>query len=71
MPRYNFDLVGTRTVHDHHGLLFADCQMAARFAENLAAELSVIRPDICDRAWVRMSDQREQLLIYCVSIGRH
>ena len=69
MPRFNFDVVGIRTVADHNGLIFADCQVAARFADNLAAELSILRPDLCEKACVMMSDERRNKLTYCVAIG--
>ena len=69
MPRFNFDLVGTRTVHDHRGLLFTDCQVATHFADNMAAELSVIRPELRENACVMMTDEHRDELTYCVAIG--
>jgi hypothetical protein len=68
MPRFNFDLVGACAVHDRHGLIFADCQVAARFADDLAAELSIIRPELRKNACVVMTDQADHELTYCVSI---
>jgi len=68
MPRFNFDLVGARAVHDHHGLIFADCRRAARFADELAAELAVIRPELRNSACVVMTDQGRDTLTYCVAI---
>lgn len=69
MPRFNFDLVGARNVHDHHGMIFADCQVAARFADDLAADLNALRPDLRERACVMMTDECRDKLTYCVAIG--
>jgi hypothetical protein len=69
MPRFNFDLVGARAVHDRHGLIFADCRRAARFADELAAELAVIRPELRNNACVVMTDQGRDTLTYCVAIS--
>jgi hypothetical protein len=69
MPRFNFDLVGSRTVHDRYGLLFADCQAAARFADGMAAELSTVRPELRDNACVIMTDGHRDKLTYCVAIS--
>jgi hypothetical protein len=68
MPRFNFDLVGACAVQDRHGLIFADCRLAARFADELAAELSVIRPELRNAACVVMTDQERDTLTYCVAI---
>ena len=68
MPRFNFDLVGACAVHDRHGMIFADCRIAARFADDLAAELGMIRPELRNNACVVMTDQDRDALIYCVVI---
>jgi hypothetical protein len=68
MPRFNFDLVGACAVQDRHGMIFADCQVAARFADELAAELGIIRPELRKNAWVAMTDQAQDGLTYCVAI---
>lgn len=68
MPRFNFDLVGACAVHDRHGLIFADCRLAGRFADELAAELSVIRPELRNTACVVMTDEGRDKLTYCVAI---
>jgi hypothetical protein len=69
MPRFNFDLVGACPVQDRHGLIFADDEVAARFADGLAADLSIIRPELRKNASVVMTDQRRDGLTYCVAIG--
>lgn len=69
MPRFNFDLVGARMVHDQQGMIFADCQVAARFAEELAADLAVLRPELCEHACVVMTDERRDKLTYCIAIA--
>ena len=68
MPRFNFDLVGARAVHDHQGMIFADCQIAARFADELAAELGVVRPELHEKTSVVMTDERREQITYCVGI---
>jgi hypothetical protein len=68
MPRFNFDLVGACAVQDRHGLIFADRRRAARFADELAAELSIIRPELRNAACVVMTDQERETLTYCVAI---
>lgn len=70
MPRFNFDLVGARTVHDRHGMIFVDCGAAARFATELATELSTIRPELNDQACVVMTDERRNEITYYVAIAR-
>jgi hypothetical protein len=37
-------------VHDPQGMIFADCQVPARFADEMAAELSVLRPELFEAA---------------------
>jgi hypothetical protein len=69
MPRFNFDLIGSRVVHDHRGMLFEDCKAAARFAEELATELGVARPELHGKASVVMTDERHDALTYCVAVG--
>jgi hypothetical protein len=68
MPRFNFDLVGACTVRDRHGLIFVDCGLAGRFADELAAELGVIRPELRNKVSVVMTDQERDTLTYCVAI---
>jgi hypothetical protein len=68
MPRFNFDLVGSCAVKDRHGLVFANYEVAARFADELAAELSIIRPELRKAASVVMTDQDRDTLTYCVAI---
>jgi hypothetical protein len=68
MPRFSFDLVGACAVYDRHGLIFADCRLAARFADELAAELSILRPELRQNACVVMADQGRDALTYCVAI---
>jgi hypothetical protein len=68
MPRFNFDLVGACAVHDRHGMIFADCRVAARFADELATELGIIRPELRKNACVVMTDQDHDGLTYCVAI---
>jgi hypothetical protein len=46
MPRFNFDLAGARAVHDPHGMIFADCLVAAHFAEEMAANLGEAKPEL-------------------------
>jgi hypothetical protein len=69
MPRFNFDLLGARTVHDPNGMVFADCEAAARFANELANELSVLRPELNECAFVMMTDEPDNKLTYCIAIG--
>jgi hypothetical protein len=57
MPRFNFDLIGSRVVHDHRGMLFEDCKAAARFAEELATELGVAPTGIARKSF-RGNDRR-------------
>ena len=68
MPRFNFDLVGSCAVQDRHGLVFADYEVAARFADELAAELSINRPELRKTASVVMTEQGRDTLTYCVAI---
>jgi hypothetical protein len=68
MPRFNYDLVGARTVLDRQGLIFEDCQIAGRFADRLASDLGVVRPELRETACVMMTDEFRNELTYCVSI---
>jgi hypothetical protein len=65
MPRFNFDLAGPRPVPDRQGMIFRDCFVAGRFAENLAADIGAVRPDICGRASVVMTDEHWNSIMYC------
>jgi hypothetical protein len=67
MPRFNFDLIGARTVHDPNGLIFVNCKAAGRFAVELANDLSALRPELHENASVVMTDERN-LLTYCIAI---
>jgi hypothetical protein len=71
MPRFNFDLIrpGAGAVHDHQGMIFADCRAAAHFAEGLAADLGMVRPELRDAASVVMTDERRDEVMYCVAVG--
>jgi hypothetical protein len=71
MPRFNFDLFwpGAHMVHDHQGMIFADCRAAAHFADELAADLCMVRPELRDVASVVMTDERRSELTYCVAVG--
>jgi hypothetical protein len=68
MPRFNFDLVGPRPVPDRQGMIFQDCHVAGRFADELAADLSTVRPDLRGKASVVMTDEHRNLITYCVAI---
>lgn len=68
MPRFKFDVIGPPTVKDPHGIIFADCQVAACFANKLASELGAVRPELCGRASVVMTDEHRNKLTYCVAI---
>jgi hypothetical protein len=72
MPRFNFDLFwpGTGAVHDHQGMIFADCRAAAHFAEGMAADLGMVRPELRDEASVVVTDERRREFMYCVAVGR-
>src|SRR4051794_37509852 len=69
VPRFNFDLVGACVVRDHQGLVFADCEVAADFAEKLAADLEDIRPELREETCVVMTDERRNEIMYCVAVG--
>ncbi len=69
MPRFNFDLAGPRPVTDRQGMIFQDCYIAGRFAAKLAAELSIVRPDLREKASVVMTDEGRNAITYCVAIG--
>jgi hypothetical protein len=71
MPRFNFDIAGAHTVHDPYGMIFADCQVAGRFADRLADELSFLRPELNETASVVMTDEHRNLLTYCIAIDRN
>jgi hypothetical protein len=68
MPRFHFDLLGDFSAKDPGGMPFADCGQAARFADRLADELSVLRPELVGKASVVMTDKCPNLLTYCVAI---
>ncbi len=69
MPRFNFDLVGPHPVADQQGMIFEDCYTAGRYAEKLAAELSVVRSDLGGESSVVMTDANRNAITYCVAIG--
>jgi hypothetical protein len=46
MPRYHFDLIGTKTIADPSGLILADDIQASDAADRLANELYSIRPEL-------------------------
>jgi hypothetical protein len=69
MPRFYFNLIGSKSVSDKHGLLFSDVQFAADVAERLAAELFAVRPELRGTASVLMLDGRRSDLTYCVAIA--
>jgi hypothetical protein len=69
MPRFYFDLIGSKSVSDKHGLLFGDQHVAAHVAEKLAAELFAVRPELRGTASVVMLDGRRSDLIYRVAIA--
>ena len=69
MPRFNFDLVGPRPVPDRQGMIFQDCHVAGRFAQELAADIGFVRPDLCGRASVVMTDEHRHSITYCVAIS--
>jgi hypothetical protein len=69
MQRFYFDLVGSKSVADKHGLLFSDPQFAAHFAESLAADLFAVRPELRGNACVVMIDEHRSSLTYCVAIA--
>jgi hypothetical protein len=66
MPRFNFDLVGPRPVPDRQGMIFEDCHV--RFAQELAADIGAVRPDLCGIASVVMTDEHRNSITYCVAI---
>jgi hypothetical protein len=68
MPRFNFDLVGPRPVPDCQGMIFLDCSIAGCFAKELAADIGAVRPDLCGRASVVMTDEHRKLITYCVTV---
>lgn len=68
MRRFFFDLVGPRLVADEHGLVFEDVRLAARFAENLADDLSDARPELRGSASVIVRDSRSDEFTYCVAV---
>jgi len=68
MPRYNFDLAGSQSVSDQNGMVFLNCYVAGRFAKELAADLGAVRPDLCGRASVIMTDEHRTEITYCVAI---
>jgi hypothetical protein len=67
MPRFNFDLVGPRPVPDRQGMVFEDCRLAVRFANELAADLSAVRPELRGKAAVIMTDEH-RTITYCVAV---
>jgi len=46
MPRYHFDLIGTKTIADPSGLILTDDIQASDAADRLANELYSIRPEL-------------------------
>ena len=68
MPRFFFDLVGPKLLADDSGLTFQDVRLAARFAEQLARDLSDTRPELRGSASVIVSDRPPNEFIYCVAI---
>jgi hypothetical protein len=75
MPRFNFDLAGSQRVSDQKGMVFCDCSVAGRFAEQLAADIGTVRPELCGRASIVMTDEHRNSITYCVavppSVARH
>jgi hypothetical protein len=69
MPKFKFDLADPKPVLDQAGLIFRDCSVAGRAAEELAADLGRVRPDLCGRASVGMSDENRSEITYRVAIG--
>jgi hypothetical protein len=68
MRRFYFDLVGSITVSDDHGLLFRDLPFAAHVAERLAADLFAVRPELRGTTSVVMIDE-DRSDVYCVAIA--
>ena len=68
MPKFKFDVTGPKPVSDQAGLIFRDCSVADRAAEALAADLGKVRPDLCGRASVVMTDEHRKLITYCVTV---
>jgi hypothetical protein len=69
MPRFNFDLTGSQPVADHKGMVFLNCSVAGRFARELAADIGAVRPDLCGRASVIMTDEPQKSITYCVAVA--
>jgi hypothetical protein len=69
MPKFKFDIAGPKPISDQAGLIFRDCSVAGRAAEELAADLGRVRPNLCGRASVVMSDENRSEITYCVAIG--
>jgi hypothetical protein len=66
--RFHFHLVGPRPASDEDGLVLRDVQFAANFAEKLAADLFLVRPELRGNTSVVMTDGKQNAITYCVAI---
>jgi uncharacterized protein DUF6894 len=51
MPRYHFDLVNHRPVEDHGGQILEDDIKASDVADELAARIYEVRPELRDKGY--------------------
>jgi hypothetical protein len=59
MPRYHFDLVDHHTVEDHGGQILADDTTASDVADELAAQIFKVRPELRARGYSILVTDRE------------
>jgi hypothetical protein len=68
MPYYEFELVTDATCQHQGGMILEDRQGAADQAERLAAELTLVRPELMSHnSAIRVRDQ-SNAEIYCTAL---
>ncbi len=68
MPRYHFDLVEHHTVEDHGGQILADDTIAEDVADELAARIYEVRPELRDKGYAILGTDAEGREVHRASI---
>lgn len=62
------DWAGSQSVSDQKRMVFRDCSAAGRFAEQLAADIGTVRPELSGKASLVMTDEHRNSITYCVAV---
>jgi hypothetical protein len=68
MARFFFDLEGKHNISDPTGLPFENELDAFRAARMLAAEIGIIRPNLCGNTWVAVMPRKKDGEAFYVSV---